>query len=99
MKITPTARAQIGLICAPGEYFQVQVHAGGCSGFSHEFGIISEPSPYHMVQEQVCMDATTADILKNAVLDYRQDLSGSQFVLTIPEATSSCGCGKSFSLF
>lgn len=99
MNVTPTARVQIARICAPGEYFEVQVHAGGCSGFSHEFGIISDPSPDHMVHEQVCLDATSADILQNAVLDYKQDLSGSQFVLTIPEATSSCGCGKSFSLF
>ena len=99
MNITPTARAQIGVICAPGEYFQVQVHAGGCSGFSHEFSIISEPSADHMFQEQVCLDETSADILQNAVLDYKQDLSGSQFVLQIPEATSACGCGKSFSLF
>lgn len=99
MKITPTARVQIGLICAPGEYFQVQVHAGGCSGFSHEFVIISEPPPDHMIQAQVCLDESSADILQNAVLDYKQDLSGSQFVLQIPEATSACGCGKSFSLF
>lgn len=99
MMVTPSARAQIDLICAADEYFQIQVHAGGCSGFSHEFVITSQLEPDHVLAQGVLMDVTTADILQNAVLDWKQDLSGSQFVLQIPEATSACGCGKSFSLF
>ncbi len=99
MKITHMARAQIDRICAPDQYFQVQVHAGGCSGFSHEFSVIPASCQHHVVDGVVCLDATAAEILQNAVLDWKQDLSGSQFVLQIPEATSQCGCGKSFSLF
>lgn len=99
MIISASAQAQIDCLCAPDQYFQIQVHAGGCSGFSHEFGIISQPAPDHVILNRVCLDETSAHILQNAVLDYKQDLSGSQFVLHIPEATSSCGCGKSFSLF
>jgi iron-sulfur cluster insertion protein len=99
MIISEAAQAQIDRICASDQYFQVQVHAGGCSGFSHEFDIISDPAPDHVFLNRVCLDETSAHILQNAVLDWKQDISGSQFVLQIPEATSSCGCGKSFSLF
>jgi len=100
MMITPQAQLKISLICDPTEWFRVSVRAGGCSGFEHAFSLVPHPDPDQDVTiGQVCMDLTSADILQNAVLDYHVDLSGSQFLLTVPEATSACGCGKSFSLF
>lgn len=100
MNISESARCQMGKILAPNNYFRVQVQAGGCSGFAHEFLITEHmDASQDVLVGQVCMDPVSADILQNAVLDWQSDLSGSQFVLNIPEATTSCGCGKSFSLF
>jgi Fe-S cluster assembly iron-binding protein IscA len=90
MNVTHAALRHINQICAPGSYFRISVQAGGCSGFAHDFSITTHGN---------FMDATSYDLLQNATLDYVTNLSGSQFTLTIPEATSSCGCGKSFSLF
>ena len=100
MMITPQAQLKISLICDSTEWFRVSVRAGGCSGFEHAFSVVSQIDPEHDIMVgQVCMDLSSAEILQNAVLDYRVDLSGSQFKLTVPEATSACGCGQSFSLF
>jgi len=100
MNISPSAQAQIEHICVNDSYFRIQVQAGGCAGFAHEFII----TPHMHADQDLCvgkviMDADSAHILQNAQLDWRSDLSGSQFVLHIPEATTACGCGKSFSLF
>ena len=100
MMVTPQAQTKIASICNPAEWFRVSVSAGGCSGFEHAFSVTHHTDPdQDVILGQVCMDHTSALILQNAVLDYHIDLSGSQFMLTVPEATSACGCGKSFSLF
>jgi len=100
MNITDGALRQIRQICAPGSYFRIHVQAGGCSGFAHDFSITTHVNlDEDHVQGSVCMDTTSYDLLQNATLDYVTNLSGSQFTLTIPEATSQCGCGKSISLF
>lgn len=100
MIVSSAAQEQIDLICAPGSYFRVQVQAGGCSGFAQEFQITTHvDTESDVILGSVCMDASSAEILQNAVLDWRTDLSGNQFVLNIPEAHTQCGCGKSFSLF
>jgi iron-sulfur cluster insertion protein len=100
MKVTPAAHAHIEKICAGDQYFRVQVQAGGCSGFSHVFEITSHvDAQSDVILGKVCVDHTSANILQNAMLDWHTDLSGHRFMLSIPEATASCGCGKSFSLF
>lgn len=99
MKITAQAHARVQQICAPHEHMRVRVEAGGCSGFQHVFEIDTTKSESDLCDQQVVWDATSHEILQNATLDWRSDLSGSQFVLQVPEATSACGCGKSFSLF
>lgn len=100
MIVTATAAQQIQKLCGSHEFFRIQVKAGGCSGFEHSFSITQDLDTNLDVQlGQVVMDSATQDILQNATLDWKSDLSGEQFVLTVPEATVSCGCGKSFSLF
>lgn len=100
MKITQAASTQIDKVCATNSWFRIHVQAGGCSGFQHEFQISDhmDPDEDH-VFGKVVIDHASYDIIQNAQLDYKVDLSGSQFTLSIPEATSECGCGKSFSLF
>ena len=100
MIITDQAQKRIREVCAVNEWFRVTVSAGGCSGFEHDFQVTCTVNPdQDLVLGQVCVDFTSAELLQNAILDWRSDLSGSSFVLTVPEATSSCGCGKSFGLF
>lgn len=99
MMVSAAAAQKIAQLCGDSEFFRVQVKAGGCSGFEQAFSITTQFNDHDIQMGQVVLDADTDHILKNAILDWRSDLSGSQFILTVPEATSSCGCGKSFSLF
>jgi iron-sulfur cluster insertion protein len=78
------------------------VQGGGCSGFSYGFTFDEEKNEDDFefpINEQytVLVDAMSMQYLSGAVIDYKDDLMGSQFVITNPIAKSTCGCGSSFS--
>lgn len=77
------------------------VKGGGCSGLSYvlEFGK-SRDGDNIVEQEGVrfLMDRKSAIYLKGIVLDYKEGLNGKGFVFTNPNASSTCGCGESFSV-
>lgn len=81
---------------------RVAVEGGGCSGFQYEIKLDAEPSADDLVLEKdgqrVLVDSVSLPFLTNAVIDYTQELIGARFVIENPNATSSCGCGTSFSL-
>jgi iron-sulfur cluster insertion protein len=83
----------------PNSFFRVTVSAGGCNGFQHSFEISSHVNADDIViSSMVVVDSTSLDLLQNSVLTYQTDLSGSSFELMIPNLSSSCGCGQSWSL-
>ncbi|MEO8012920.1 iron-sulfur cluster insertion protein ErpA [Polaromonas sp.] len=81
---------------------RVFVQGGGCSGFSYGFTFdeIANEDDMTMTKNGVSLliDAMSYQYLAGAEIDYKNDLEGAQFVIkNNPGATSTCGCGSSFS--
>ena len=83
-------------------FFRVAVNGGGCSGFQYEFSIDTHRQDDDLAFTshgvEVVIDEMSLELVDNAELDYVQDLMGSYFAVTNPNATASCGCGTSFSV-
>jgi iron-sulfur cluster insertion protein len=80
---------------------RVFVQGGGCSGFQYGFTfdeLINEDDT-QMTKNGVTLliDAMSLQYLGGAEIDYKEDLQGAQFVIKNPNATTTCGCGSSFS--
>lgn len=88
----------------PGKvHLRVYVQGGGCSGFNYGFMFdesINEDDFTIPVSsaENVLVDAMSAQYLEGATIDWKENLSGSQFVINNPQAQTTCGCGSSFSV-
>ncbi|MGB2000254.1 MAG: iron-sulfur cluster insertion protein ErpA [Candidatus Puniceispirillaceae bacterium] len=85
-----------------GSFFRVAVNGGGCSGFQYEFSIDTDRQDDDVVfsshDVEVVIDEMSLELVDSAELDYVQDLMGSYFSVSNPNATASCGCGTSFSV-
>ena len=81
---------------------RVAVLGGGCSGFQYSFSFEEQRNHDDLVIERdgaaVLVDSTSLELLKGSELDYVEEMVGSSFQVRNPNATSSCGCGNSFSL-
>ncbi|HUT50959.1 MAG TPA: iron-sulfur cluster insertion protein ErpA [Alphaproteobacteria bacterium] len=81
---------------------RITVSGGGCAGFQYGFDFDTEQATDDHIFERdgikVVIDETSLDLLAGGVVDYKEDLLGSYFVIENPNATSSCGCGTSFSI-
>ena len=103
--ITENATVKITDILAeennPKAKIRVFVQGGGCSGMQYGFTIDEEQNeddfeiPSGSIS--VLVDSISAQYLTDASIDYVEDLSGSQFKITNPNAQTTCGCGSSFS--
>ena len=86
----------------PELLLRVFVQGGGCSGFQYGFTfdeITNEDDTImHKNGVQLLVDAMSYQYLVGAEIDYQDGLEGSQFVIKNPTATSTCGCGSSFSV-
>ena len=73
---------------------------GGCSGYEYSLDITNKPATDDLVFEQdkltIYVDAKSAPLLDGVVVDFVESLTNSGFKFTNPNATDSCGCGKSF---
>ena len=78
------------------------VQGGGCSGMSYGFTLDEEQNAddfeIPVGNFIVLIDAMSMQYLQGAGIDYKEDLSGSQFVIKNPNAETTCGCGSSFSV-
>ena len=85
----------------PDLKLRVFVQGGGCSGFQYGFTFDEISNDDDMIVEkggvQLLIDAMSFQYLTGAEIDYKEDLTGSQFVIRNPNASSTCGCGSSFS--
>jgi len=82
---------------------RVFVQGGGCSGFSYGFTWEWEKSEDDFefpVQEdlQIFVDAASMQYLQGAIIKFKTELMGSNFVIENPNATNKCGCGSSFAV-
>jgi len=103
-KVTERAFARLAEINATTgdvKALRVAVEGGGCSGFQYDIKL-DEPASDDIVLEgggqKVIVDAVSLPFLSNAVIDFTNELIGARFVVENPNATSSCGCGTSFSM-
>ncbi|GLQ34812.1 heme biosynthesis protein HemY [Amylibacter marinus] len=94
--------AQINANTAEPQALRVAVEGGGCSGFQYEITLEEQADADDMVLEQdgqrVLIDQVSLPFLADAVIDFTAELIGARFVIENPNATSSCGCGTSFSI-
>lgn len=80
---------------------RVSVNGGGCSGFQYDIRFDTPLSDDLVLQkgaQQVLIDPVSLPFLSNAEIDFTQELIGARFVINNPNASSSCGCGISFSM-
>ena len=81
---------------------RVFVSGGGCSGFEYGFTFDDEIEDDDIEVENsgvsLVIDSLSFEYLVGSSIDYREDLQGSRFVVINPNATSTCGCGNSFSV-
>ena len=103
-KVTERAFARLAEINAAADIpkaLRVAVEGGGCSGFQYDIAL-DDPAEDDLVIEgagqKVVVDKVSLPFLENAVIDFSEELIGARFVIENPNATSSCGCGTSFSI-
>lgn len=102
-KVTERAFARLAEIGAAnqGKALRVAVEGGGCSGFQYDIAL-DDPAEDDLVLEgqgeKVVVDSVSLPFLANATIDFSEELIGARFVIDNPNATSSCGCGTSFSM-
>jgi iron-sulfur cluster insertion protein len=81
---------------------RVFVTGGGCSGFSYGFtfddDIARDDTVVRRSGVTMVVDPMSYQYLVGAEVDFKEDLQGSQFVVTNPSASSTCGCGNSFAI-
>jgi iron-sulfur cluster insertion protein len=105
MTLEPAAVSQLTKILAeennPNLKLRVFVQGGGCSGFQYGFTLDEAANEDDFDLEfgevRVLVDSSSWQYLQEARIDFRDDLSGSNFVIENPQAQSTCGCGSSFS--
>jgi iron-sulfur cluster insertion protein len=86
----------------PELMLRVFVSGGGCSGFQYGFTFDDEREEGDSSVENrgvtLVVDPMSFQYLMGAEIDYKEDLQGAQFVIRNPNATTTCGCGSSFSV-
>ncbi|UWQ17142.1 iron-sulfur cluster assembly accessory protein [Jannaschia sp. M317] len=102
-RVTPRAFERLAEIGAndAGKALRVAVEGGGCSGFQYQIDL-DEVAEGDLILEgegqKVVVDEVSLPFLENAVIDFTEELVGSRFTIENPNASSSCGCGVSFSM-
>ena len=93
--------AEIARLTGQTRALRVAVEGGGCSGFQYDIKL-DDPQADDLVLERegqkVLVDAVSLPFLSGAVIDFSQELIGARFIIENPNASSSCGCGTSFSI-
>lgn len=103
-KVTDRAFARLAEINEDAEAPQalrVAVEGGGCSGFQYEIKLDTPASDDLILEGQgqkVVVDEVSLPFLADAVIDFSEELIGARFTIENPNASSSCGCGTSFSM-
>lgn len=86
----------------PNLKLRVSVDGGGCSGFQYAFAFDENINDDDTVVEKngatMLVDVTSMQYLNGSEVDYLEGLEGARFVVNNPNATSTCGCGSSFSV-
>jgi iron-sulfur cluster insertion protein len=106
IRLTESAAGRIQFLIngegQPGLMLRLSVSGGGCSGFQYNFALESSQNPDDRIFEEhgvkVVIDETSLELLCGSEVDFVEDLVGASFVVRNPKASSTCGCGSSFSV-
>lgn len=104
--VTDNAARRIAVLMSresnPDVFLRVAVLGGGCSGFQYSFNFDDARTDDDLVIAKdgavVVIDSTSLDLLRGSEIDFVEDMVGSSFAIRNPNASSSCGCGNSFSV-
>jgi len=106
-ELTESAKQQMSNLLAknPGRYaVSLSVLGGGCAGFKYDWGFVDSAEQVGkddvMIQWQdgrFVVDSTSMLYVAGTKIDWREEVFGSQFEISNPNATGGCGCGESFS--
>ncbi len=80
------------------KFFRISVKGGGCSGFKYNFTFDDKVQKNDHVFNKTVIDNDSLKIIDGSTIDYKKEMVGSSFVINNPKASSSCGCGLSFSV-
>ena len=101
IEFTETAKNEIGRILvekSPKTYFRISVQGGGCSGFKYNFSFDDKVNKNDNIFDKAIIDMNSLKIISGSIVDFKKELIGNSFVINNPQASSSCGCGLSFSV-
>ena len=106
INITESAKTKINDILydegRPNVALRTFVQGGGCSGMSYGFTFeeTQNEDDFDFAYEEVkvLVDAMSMQYLQGSDIDYKDDIMGSSFVISNPQAQTTCGCGSSFSI-
>jgi iron-sulfur cluster insertion protein len=106
LNISENATAKIKNLMKNEEHekprLRIRIDGGGCSGFQYFFSFVGELEEDDIEIEKqgakVVIDEVSRNFLNNCTLEYVEELGGSEFTISNPNASSSCGCGSSFSI-
>ena len=101
IEFTESAKKEIQRVISTqvkGLYFRIRVQGGGCSGFKYTFTFDDKINPNDTLFEKAIIDNSSLKIIDGSIVDFKNELIGNSFVINNPKASSSCGCGMSFSV-
>ena len=99
IEFTDRAKEQIEKIISADQlkkFFRISVKGGGCSGFKYDFSFDNKVDS--IVFGKAVIDKDSLDIISGSTIDFKKEMIGESFVISNPKASSSCGCGLSFSV-
>ncbi|CAN5189857.1 iron-sulfur cluster insertion protein ErpA [soil metagenome] len=103
--LTENAARRVAAIAARKDrpaILRLAVDGGGCAGFPYSFDLADAPDDEDSVAEtdgvKLVVDPASLELVRGSAVDFVEDLGGSAFRVTNPNAQSGCGCGSSFSV-
>ena len=99
LEFTDRAKNQIKKITKSEEkkYFRIAVQGGGCSGYKYNFSFDNKLEKDDILFDLTIIDKASLEIRSGSTVDFKKEMIGESFTINNPKATSSCGCGLSFS--
>ena len=101
IEFTDRAKNQIEKIISEDKFkkfFRISVKGGGCSGFKYDFSFYNKTHNEDIIFGKAIIDQASLDIISGSIIDFKKEMIGESFVINNPKASSSCGCGLSFSV-
>ena len=101
IEFTNRAKEQIEKIIKKDQikkFFRISVKGGGCSGFKYDFSFDNKINKEDILFGKAVIDNDSLNIISGSIIDFKKEMIGESFVINNPKASSSCGCGLSFSV-